>query len=218
MDHEKQKDVQTSLNIDYNAFLYLKQQEGRVLVRQYSLLEQAQIPKSKGRPKGSKNRHKRHANENKVSSSSHSKISCRGSPNIVTRGKKITFNQEKAPHDWQLKLSDPALRSKNFTFPLKNRLEELLSETFVLMKGFSIVSNPIEAKNSTIKRAIPRYDLKTPEHLQRRLKYHFLGTPSANKHEQHSSTIPNTLSSRCGFVNLLQFFLPQITNIEVISS
>ena len=145
-------------------------------------------------------------------------MSHRGKPNIVTRGKKITFNPEKAPHDWQLTLVDPALHGKNFTFPVKNRLEELLSETFVLMKGFSIVLNPIEAKNSTIKRAIPHYGLKTPEHLQRRLKYHFLGTPSVNVHEQNSINLFNPLSPKSGFTNPLQFFLPRVVDIEVISS
>ena len=218
VDHEKQKIVQTSLNIDYDAFLYLKQQEGRVLIRQYDLLEQTQTIRPRGRPKGSKNRHKRHVNKSKMFSPSHSKASHCGKLNIVTRGKKITFNPENAPHDWQLKLADPALRGKNFTFPVKNRLEELLSETFVLMKGFSIVSNPIEAKNSTIKRAIPRYGLKAPEHLQRRLKYYFLGTSSVGMHEQNFINLSNPLSPKSGFTNLLQFFLPRVADIEVISS
>ena len=100
VDYKKQRLVQISLNIEYDAFLYLKQQEGCVLVRQYNLLEQAQTTKSKGRPRGSKNHHKRHVSEDKIPSPSHSKISYRGRPNIVTWGKKVTFNPEKAPHDW----------------------------------------------------------------------------------------------------------------------
>ena len=105
-----------------------------------------------------------------------------------------------------------------FTFPVKNCLKELLSETFVLMKGFSIVSNPIEANNSTIKRAIPRYGLKTHEHLQRRLKYYFLGTSSVGVHKQNSINLSNPLSPKNGFINLLQLFFPRVTDIEVISS
>ena len=102
---------------------------------------------------------------------------------------------------------------KGVDVPTKAEISRMLWVTTMVFRNKSIVSNRVESVNSEFKLIIPNRGMQNENHIVNRIK-RLIQLKNALSLETNSQ-IDNPVSARLGFNNLMNFFDPNIKNIDL---
>ena len=212
---EAKKVVQTTLEIPYNSFTQNNPQVGRAIKRHHKIIESTPIKRSRGRPRGSKDKVKRQPRNKQAKKVGSKNKKKRGPKTVAKNGRRFHFHPKPIPVGWYIEWLDPPLLDPKLHTPSIESMELLLDLTYKIMKGGPIQSNRIENINRYIKAILPDRGLKTPDQTCRYITYHlnFRGRYPTEAITQSSFCTP--VSRTQAFKRVLTFFSPSIRDIRV---
>ena len=171
--------------------------------------------KKRGRKKGSLDKKKRVKYGTRKVGVLENDKNKRGRKNLETVGSKLTFNPDPYKNGWEIKLLSNASKRHKLKTPEIEDVKVILNVTFEIMNGGAIQSNLIESKNSLLKRYLDVLGLKDvyqADYLTGTIFY-ARGDMEECPWREDISNYP--VRASLGFNNMLMFFSPDKTKIEV---
>jgi len=208
--------TQTSLEIPYNSFTQNTRLIGHAIHRIYTSSKPINHLKPKGRPLGSKDKHKRHSKHHPRPPTPKSPPQKRGRKKIRTHGHDFQFHPGPLPTGWQLEWGSPNLQAVLGSRPPLSELELILDVTYKIMNGKTIQSNRIESRNRMIKDVTPRRGLKNPTHLIQQVTSHLRYWGDTTPEFQLKPPRKLPLKASTGFARIFTFFHPRIEAIQIL--
>ena len=162
--------------------------------------------KKRGRKKGQKNGtgKKKYEKVKKKDKKKRGPKTARGSGRAFQFGHTMDF----------LKIEWLTTNPNDVKIPDEEAVSRMLNTTFMIFSNKAIQSNRIESHNNQIKRVIPDRGLQNEKHLNNRITRAI----QINNREiiDVSSSMSLPISSKLGFINLNQFFIPNISKFQLI--
>ena len=215
VDKNKGKIAQSSILIDYDAFLWTIPKKGYAYKHEYTIEDLTKSKKKRGRPKGAKTKRIRSNQQSLPGENNLDSSKKRGPKNIRTRGKPFLFHPQKGATGWELQWIKSGQRTNSKHVPTRKMIDNLLLVTYNTMEGGYIVSHRIESKNRQVKDFIPNRGLKTPDHVHTYLDYYltFRSSPLLVNPVPKPKKIPTT--TKIGFLNMFKQVQLSSSKIEV---
>ncbi|MCY3413735.1 MAG: DDE-type integrase/transposase/recombinase [Candidatus Heimdallarchaeota archaeon] len=193
------KIIENVVELDYQALMTEEPQIGFALRKSYKV--NAPI-KKRGRKPGQKNGTGKEKYRKKRNKKKRGAKSARKNGRAFQFGHKLKFMEI----DWLE--STP----KGIDIPTKEEISKILWVSKMIFGNKSIVSNRVESVNSEFKLIIPNRGMHNENHIANRIKR--LVQLKNLSSVASSSRMKLPVSARLGFNNLMNFFEPNIENIE----
>ena len=206
---------QTTIILPYDAFLRDEPVEIFSATKIVQNQEGSPIKKRRGRKKGSKDKKKRKKYGTRKVGVQENNKKKRGRKNLETVGAKLSFNPDPYKNGWNIKLLSNASKKHNLKTPDLENLKIILHVTFEIMNGGAIKSNLIESKNSNVKIYIQTLGLKNIYQADYLLGANLYARGDMEECPWNEDITNYSVRTTLGFNNMLMFFSPDISKIEV---
>ncbi|MHA1169544.1 MAG: hypothetical protein ACTSRU_17090 [Candidatus Hodarchaeales archaeon] len=210
--------IQTSMELPYNSFILNTAITGKAFERQHSLVDHSRPKRKRGRPVGSKDKKKRKKRGERDESASKKSPLRRGPKSLARDGRSVRFHPDPLAGGWNLEWMEPPLAGLNLLNPSLESLERMLDRLYKVMKGGTIQSNRIENVNREIKAVFPDRGIKNPEQAKKLLDHHLTFWSDQSAVPGEREVITSSVSRSIAFRNMLTYFKPSVSQVEVVET